>query len=367
MSPLFAFLSLAGCSGNEAVATSAGPPRVEVVEVRASELADALPVSAVLEASRWQALYFQQSGIVGRVPVAEGAQVAQGELLASLNTASQRNSVAQAQLQQQSAELDLAQAEHDLEATRRMARAEAASPEELYDAEQKVLEARTQVEQATLQLQGQQIKLRQMSLVAPFDGVLAEVNLRVGDKIMGDASDPDSEHGSRPPMVLVDDSAFELRASVPEGDATGLRIGLPARVQSMNDRDNPLPGQVSWVAPAVDRDSRTVAFRVQLETSPRDHPPWLRDGASVLVELLTEQRSDALTVPDSALLYHRGESFVYVVEGGQARRTAVVQGLVTGDRVEIRSGLQPGQQVAVDQLHRLADGMPVQAVAGGEL
>jgi RND family efflux transporter MFP subunit len=351
-------LLLGACGGEPAPEAAAVAPRVAVQEVRSTALASSLPVSAVLEAARWQPLYFQQSGVVSEVVATEGEAIRKGQRLGSLDTASQRNTVALQEVQLRSAELDLTQAEHDLAATQTMAKAEAASPEDLFDAEQRVLEAEASVESARLNLEGQRIKLRQMQLYAPFDGVLAEVNTRVGEQVMGDADDPDSENGTRPPMVVIDPSAFGLRASVPEGQATGLQVGLAARVSGLDDRAAPLDGRVSWVAPSVDRESRTVAFRVDVEV-PEQAPPWVRDGSSVLVELLTEQREGALTVPDEALLYHRGESYVFVVDGGIARRTPIEQGLVSDGQVEVRAGLRAGQRVAVDQLHLLADGLSV--------
>lgn len=362
MSPaalLLALLTL-GCSEAEPPSPEATPPRVHTEAIDTRALADLLPVSAVLEAQDWQALYFQQSGLVAQVMVDEGALVRRGQRLASLDTRSQENSVAQAEVSVRSATLSLAQAEHDLEATRHMVDAEAASAEQRHDAEQRVLQAQTDLEQAQLRLEARQLSLDQMVLRAPFDGVLAESNLRVGDAVRGEADDPDSERGRRPPMVVVDPSAFGLRASVPETQAEGVVVGLPARIRGLSPQNPALDGTVQWVAPSVDRASRTVAFRVSLDAAPGALPPWVRDGSAVTVDLLTQQRADALTVPDGALLYHRGESYVFVIEDGLAKRAPVTQGLVLGDRVEVRAGLAPGDRVAVDQLHLLSDGLRVE-------
>lgn len=348
---------VAGC-GAEAPPEPAGPLRVRTVAASTGPLADVVPVSAVLEAERWQPLYFQQGGVVASVSVEEGEPVRAGQTLASLDTASQRNRVAQADLDLKAAVRDHARAEHDLEGARAMAANDALSPEGLYDAEQRVIEAESNVQRARLRLEGDRITLAQMVLTAPFDGVLVEANLRVGDRVNGDADDLDSESGRRPPMVVVDPSSFALRASVPEGQARGLVVGLPAEIRPLVDGDPALEGEVSWVAPSVDRSARTVAFRVTAERTD-DTPSWVRDGSSVTVSLLTRQRQDALTVPGQALLYHRGEAFVYVVAGGEARRARVEQGALDGDRVEIERGLAPGDRVAVDQLHLLVDGLAV--------
>lgn len=355
--PLLCLAWAAAC-GAEAPPEAAGPLRVRTVAVAAGPLADELPVSAVLEAARWQPLHFQQGGVVAAVKVEEGAPVRAGQTLAALDTASQRNRVAQAELDLQAATREQARAAHDQEQARAMAAAEAASPEALYDADQRVVEAEARVQQARLRLEAERIKLAQMALTAPFDGVLVEANLRVGDRVQGEADDPDSAQGRRPPMVVADPSAYALRASLPEGQARGLQVGLPAEIRGLSPGDPPLAGAVSWVAPAVDRSARTVAFRVTAARSEAT-PGWVRDGSSVTVRLRTRERTDALMVPEQALLYHRDEAFVYVVAGGAARRRAVAQGALDGGRVEVAGGLSAGERVAVDQLHLLADGLPV--------
>jgi RND family efflux transporter MFP subunit len=361
---LFLLIGSVLACGEDPPPEAAGPLRVRTVAPSLGPLADTVPVSAVLEAERWQALYFQQGGVVASVGVEEGAPVRAGQTLAALDTAIQRNRVAQSELDLEAALREHRRAEHDLDRARAMAAAEAASPEALYDAEQRVIEAESRVKQARLRLEADRIQLSQRVLLAPFDGVLAEANLRVGDRVQGDADDPDSANGRRPPLVVVDPSSFSIRASLPEGQARGLEVGLPAEIRGLVPGDPPLGGLVTWVAPSVDRSARTVAFRVTAERT-EVRPPWLRDGSSVTVSLLTRRRQDALTVPDQALLYHRDEAFVYVVEAGTARRAAVKQGALAGERVEVTSGLSPGDRVAVDQLHLLADGLPVVDVQEG--
>ncbi len=355
---LLASPALPACKGDPDVPVEARPT-VEVAQVQATSLADVIPISAVLEAQEWQALYFQQQGLVAKVNVSEGESVREGQLLASLDTALQQNQVAQAEQQLAGAELDLEQASHDHGQLQAMAAAEAASPEALRDGAMRVREAENRVEQARLQLESQQIKLRQMRLTAPFSGVLAEVNIRPGDRIVGEADDPDRSTGSRPPLVLIDPSSYELRASVPEGQSDGLEVGLGARVRGLDGSWEPLEGTVSWVAPSVDRDSRTVAFRIEVDLPEGGAPSWLRDGSTAVVELLAEQRPDAVVVPDRALVYHKGEAFVYVVERGVVERVAIEQGVVSEGRVEVRDGLEVGQQVAISNLHLLSDGLAV--------
>ena len=355
---LIVCLGWTAACGAAAPPPTAGPLRVRTVAATTGPLADEVPVAAVLEAARWQPLYFQQGGVVASVAVPEGAPVRAGQTLAALDTASQRNRVAQADLELKAAIRDHARAVHELDGVRAMAAAEAASPEALYEAEQRVIEADARVEQARLRLEAERIKLSQMALSAPFDGVLVEANLRVGDRVQGEAADPDSAEGRRPPMVVADPSAYGLRASLPEGQARGLHVGLPAEIRGLSPGDPPLAGEVSWVAPSVDRSARTVAFRVTA-ASAEGTPDWVRDGSSVTVALRTRERADALLIPEQALLYHRDEAFVYVVEGGAARRRAVAQGALDGGRVEVAGGLAPGERVAVDQLHLLTDGLPV--------
>jgi len=335
--------------------------RVQSEPVQEAAVAEPVLVSAVLQARQWQPMYFAQSGIVARIDVEEGEAVGAGLRLASLDTAAQRNQVAQADHQVTISALDVEQAAHDLSNTESIFRSGGASPEEVYDARQADLEARNRLIATELDLESQRIKLRQMQLFAPFDGVISEMNLTIGDQVMGSVSDPDAANNTRPPMVILQPGSFTLRTAVTEGQALSLSEGAAVSVWLMEDDAISLSGKIEWVAPAVDRDSRAVAVRVGVSV-PEAHLDRVRDGSTVRVRF-PGAASTALTVSEQAVLYHRDRAYVFRVEDGAVQRVEVEQGTSRDGRVEIRAGLRAGDRVACSHTNTLSDGATIEEVA----
>jgi len=343
------------------------PPAVQFEPAASEALPDRILTSAVLEAETWQPLYFQQSGVAASVAVQEGDTVTAGQRLSNLDLTYQQNQVAITQLQVRTAEVDLAQAEHELSQARAVAEAGGYSPEQVYDKEQSKLEAELNLQRQRLNLQSQVIKLNQMMLHAPFDGLVSEVNVRVGEKVQGDVTDPDNDSNQRPPMAIYQPGAFTMRVSLPEGQARRLRIGDPAEVGLMEDPEVHFAGTIDWIAPAVDRDNRTVAVRISARLTEAD--PFfsrVRDGSTARVEVLAQAGGQVLTVPEKSILYHQDRAYLFVTDGETVEKIAVTQGLVRSGRVEIRDGIDPGDKVVTSQVYALTDGQTVRVSGAGQ-
>jgi multidrug efflux pump subunit AcrA (membrane-fusion protein) len=197
-----------------------------------------------------------------------------------------------------------------------------------------------------------------MQLFAPFDGFISEMNLYTGDQVMGSVTDPDAANNTRPPMVILQPGGFDLRTSVTEGQALSMVEGAPAAVWLMEDDSVILPGEIAWIAPAVDRDSRTVAVRVSVSV-PDTVRAQVRDGSTVRVRFSGTPRT-ALTVSEQSLLYHHDRAFVFRIQEGVVEEVEVEQGTSRDGRVQIRAGLRAGDRVATSHTNALADGLAVE-------
>ncbi|MEM6929226.1 MAG: efflux RND transporter periplasmic adaptor subunit [Myxococcota bacterium] len=358
---LWAFVLIA-CEAD--VSETPPPLAVQAELVTVEALSNEILVTAVLEAEAWQPLYFQQSGVVARIDVTEGDTVKRGQRLASLDLAYQDNQVALARVAVRTAELEVAQATDDLTAARRVAESGGYSPEQVRDKEDRLKEAELALERQQLSLRSQRIKRDQMMLHAPFDGLISEMNLRVGDKVRSDVSDPDNDTNARPPMAAFQPGRFTARIALPERQSHRIQVGNAAQLSLVEDASVRFVGTVDWVAPSVDRDSRTVAVRARVALGPEVRGyDRVRDGSTV--RLAVQASSDdgrVPTVPEGALVYHRDEAYVFVTDGQTAQRVAVTQGRVRDGRVEITAGLGQGVRVITTQVYRLTDGQSVRLV-----
>ncbi len=358
-------LGVLACGGRDKD-SAAEPPsrpmiRVKTEVARTEALANRILTSSQIEPGEWQPLYFGTGGTVTRVLVSENDEVKKGQLLAELDTESQLNQLEKARLSLQKAEMDEAQALHDLENIRKVYENEGASKEQVFDQEQRYEETKIKTQQDRLNVRSQEIRLEQMRLRAPFDGVLTEVNIRVGEQVRGDVEDPDREMNRRPPMVIArPGDVRRLRVHIPEGRAGGIEVGTPVEVTLMEHRHVVLPGKVTQVSETVDRDTRTVDAEVVIPRPEGGYPRELRDGSAAIVTLLTDHRDHAVTVSEDVLYYYHDQAYVFVIgQGNRLERRPVTLGMLMGGRVEVTSGLAGGERVARTQLYLLRDGQTV--------
>lgn len=352
------------CSSEEPEASPPLAVRAEVATV--ASVASPILKTTVLEAEQWRPLYFQQSGLVADIAVAEGDRIEKGQRLANLDLAYQDNQVATARVQYRAAELDLERARRELTQAQTISASGGYSKEQVRDREQRVEQAELNLERARLTLRGQVIRRDQMMLHAPFDGVVSEVNLRLGDRVRGDVSDPDNDTNQRPPMAAYQPGRFTMRFSLPENQASLVQVGAHADVNLVDDPTVAFDGTIEWVAPSVDRDSRTVAVRTSARLGP-DDPVYgrVRDGSTVRVAVAADRAREVLTVPEGAVVYHRDQAFLFVTDGQTVERVPITQGRIRSGRVEVEAGLQAGTRVVTTQVYRLTDGQAVRVTGEG--
>jgi HlyD family secretion protein len=184
-------------------------------------------------------------------------------------------------------------------------------------------------------------QLEYMTLRAPFDGVIAELAIEVGEW-----STPSPPVIQIPSVIdVIDTSSIYVSAPMDEVDSSRLRTGLPARVAIDSYPGKRFPGHVVRVGAYVldvEEQNRTVEIEVELDDAA--FAATLLPGTSADVEVIVETRTDVLRVPTSALL--TGDK-VLVVEGRTLVEHAVTPGLRNWDVTEITAGLAEGDRVVV--------------------
>lgn len=181
--------------------------------------------------------------------------------------------------------------------------------------------------------------LGKRTLRAPFDGVVAEVSIELGEW-----TTPSPPGLPMPPVLdILDPSSIYLELPMDEVDAARLRPGLPVRATVDSHPGRKFAGTVARVAPYVldlEAQNRTVAIDVDL-TEP-DVARELLPGTSADVEVILETHDGVLRIPAAALL--AGERVLLLEEGRLVER-AVEAGLRNWDFIEIVSGLVEGDAV----------------------
>lgn len=189
-------------------------------------------------------------------------------------------------------------------------------------------------------------RLSKTTIRAPYDGVITEVKVDVGDRV---TALPRIEI-----IELLDIAVLAAEVGVPER-YTGT-IGFGDRVAVLADGSTePVPGLVVRVNEKVSPATRT--FRVRCAIDNRARRFKAGQFARVRFRLASPKRQ--LTVPLEALTYQGGEPGVFVCDGGRVALRRVRTGLRDDRRIQVTQGLTAGQQVVTHDPALLADGMPV--------
>ncbi len=261
----------------------------------------------------------KQAGVVARLHVEEGDIVRQGQPLASLDAEEWRLQARQAEARASSA-------------TDAATRARSLREQGLIsDEEAERLTSEAQVAQADAELA--RLRVRNATITSPLSGVVTHRNVERGSQV----------GTTNPAFVVADISRLEAVVGIPEREAGRVEVGQTARVR-VQETGAGVAGRVARIRPVVDPESGTVQVTVEVDPG---QATGLSAGQFVNVDIVTETLGDRIAVPRTAVLVDGASPRIYVVENGRAQEREVEMGVSQGDRVELRSGVSPGDTVVV--------------------
>jgi HlyD family secretion protein len=200
--------------------------------------------------------------------------------------------------------------------------------------EEQVKSATAQVAAAKSHSVTSETQLSYSRVYAPKSGIISDRPLYEGDM-----ANPTTAL-----LTLVDISSVVARVNVTIGEATQVKVGMPATL-SFVDGSEPVEGKVTVVSPASDPASTTV--QVWIEAPNRGEK--LKPGAAVHAVIVAEAIKAATVVPAVAILPgEEGGTAVLVIDSNStAHRRAVRLGVRDGDKVQVLNGCRPGEEVVI--------------------
>lgn len=319
-----------------------GPPggRMTAVETAAVErgtIARDVTVSGTVEPIRTVGINSQLSGALVSVNVQEGDVVRAGQTLARLDDRELRAQVASAR-----ANFDVAKTTYERAEQLREGQVITAAEYE-----------RDRAAHAAAQAQLSQLETRlgYATIRAPAAGVVTEKNVEAGDIVA-----PQTRL-----FTVGDLSTMVVRVPVSEMDVVELSTGEPVRVALDAFPGQTVEGRIRRIFPSANPETRLVPVEVALQG---DGARMARPGFLARVTFALGARTDTHLVPASAVVGDAGTPAVFVVENGAASRRRVETGLTSQGRVEILSGVEPGEIVIVQGNNSLRDGAQVRVVSG---
>ncbi len=186
-----------------------------------------------------------------------------------------------------------------------------------------------------------QAQLERTRLVAPFDGVVAEINGELNEYVT-----PSPIGIPTPPAVdLVDNTCFYVTAPIDEVDAPKIAPGLTARISLDAFSEGHFPGVVRRIADYVvdfEKQARTVDVEVEF-SNPQDIRRLLA-GYSADVEIIIDSSENSVRIPSEAVL-EGTRVFLFLPQEGLIETREITVGMSNWDYTQVLSGLQEGDLV----------------------
>ena len=174
---------------------------------------------------------------------------------------------------------------------------------------------------------------------APIGGVVQSREVSVGELIQADA----------PLLTIVNLGTVALEAPLFEADFARVRIGAPVTVTTAAAPGRTFAGRVSFLGAQVDPQTRTISARALIANpGAAQGAPLLRPGMFASGQIQTGVGAPSVTVPASAVLDDGAAKIVFVARHSKYLRREVALGNESADRVEVKSGLKPGEQIVIE-------------------
>ena len=318
------------------------------------------------------------AGRLAYLGVSEGSYVRRGNVIARLDNADFQAAVAQAQANVASAEASVIEAASDRdqlarEAARlrniRTSNPNLISQQDLESATSRAAQADARLNAATARKRSAEAGLRMAQasnentiIRAPFTGTVLRKDAEVGEVVA-----PSVGGGlTRGAVVTMADlTTLEVEVDVNEAYIGRIAGGRPARITLDAYPDTTFRGVVRQVVPTADRQRATVQVKVSID----DHDPRILPEMGAKVDFLepapprtggvVSPVRTSIRVPAAAVRNESGSSVVWIVREGRLVKRPVTTGPVSGGFLEIRSGLNGGEQLLVGGVDSPTEGMRV--------
>ncbi|HEA3199959.1 TPA: efflux RND transporter periplasmic adaptor subunit [Aeromonas veronii] len=348
---------LAGCDAAPQEQEAPAPPQVSVLTLTGRELVISEDLPARVAALRSADIRAQISGIVQRRLFEQGAEISAGTVLFQINPAPFKADVDSAAAALQRAEAVLARARIQIERLRPLLRTDAISRQTYDDAVSQRDQAAADVAQARATLARHQLNLQFASVEAPIAGRIDQALVSEGALV----SPTDATPMAR--IQQIDQVYVDVRqpASVLESlrqQAGSTAPELAVEILGSNGTPLGMQGHILFSGIEVDAGTGDVLLRVLVDNPERRLLP----GLYVQARIPRARYAYALTVPQQAVVRTSGQTSVWVVDGqGQAQLVPVNTAELVNSQYRIASGLSAGQQVVIEGIDRLTQGVQVTA------
>ena len=317
----------------------------------------------------------QVSGQIKKLYVKLGDQVKKGDMIASIDSSTQQNSIDnkeaqlaiyKAQLESAKVALNIAKTQFDREnalfAKNATSKQEFESAKNTFSANSaKIKELEAQIKQTNIELSTAKINLGYTKITAPRDGTVVSVQVEEGQTVNANQTTPTI-------VNIADLSRVKMKMQIAEGDITKIKVGTPVEYSILSEPTKKFQTTVSSIDPGLttlsdgsysssssskssysssSSSSSAVYYYAQSIVDNKDG--ILRIGMTTQNELLIANVKDAIIVPSIGIKKDENGTFVYVLKDGKPVKTAVKTGIKDNLDTQIISGINEGDEIITSQ------------------
>ena len=317
----------------------------------------------------------QVSGQIKKLYVKLGDQVKKGDMIASIDSSTQQNSIDnkeaqlaiyKAQLESAKVALNIAKTQFDREnalfAKNATSKQEFESAKNTFSANSaKIKELEAQIKQTNIELSTAKINLGYTKITAPRDGTVVSVQVEEGQTVNANQTTPTI-------VNIADLSHVKMKMQIAEGDITKIKVGTPVEYSILSEPTKKFQTTVSSIDPGLttlsdgsygssssskssysSSSSSSSAVYYYAQSIVENKDGILRIGMTTQNELLIANVKDAIIVPSIGIKKDENGTFVYVLKDGKPVKTAVKTGIKDNLDTQIISGINEGDEIITSQ------------------
>ncbi len=308
---------------------------VSVVEIKTGAFTNYVQIQGKIDAQDNITAYPQAPGTIIAINAKPGQHVSKGQVLVQLDNSVLKQNIAQAQ-SQITLLTTLFQRQKNLW-------------DQKIGTEVQYLQAQTNLQSA----QKQAAALREQSgmyrITSPINGTIDQMDLKLGQVAQPGAT------GIR----IVNTAILKVKADVPESYASSVSTGNNVKIL-VPDANDSLITKITFAAKAIDPTSRSFAVEIKLPARKS-----LRPNMTAILKIADYSKSNAIIIPVKAIQKSEDGDYVFVNNGGSAKRKNIKVGTTYGGQSEILSGLKTGDQLITAGASDIEDGDKIKVIQSG--
>lgn len=321
---------------------------VKVMEAKAVPVNETSEYVATLKSRDSAVIMPQVEGQVTQIFVHSGDRVAGGAPLMEIDPLKQQATVRSQESARAAQQAQLSLAKQQYQRAEGLASAGVVSKQDLDQAKATLDAAQAQMDALNEQVREQEVQLHYYKVVAPRNGIVGDIPVRVGDRVTTTTQ-----------LTTVDQpGSLEAYVYVPVEHSAQLKMNLPVQILDSSGKVV-ADSKISFISPQVDNTTQTVLVKARIANG----NDALRQSQFIRARLIWGKHQSP-EVPILAVSRLAGQYFAFVAEpqaGGKflAKQRPLTIGETVGNDYEVLAGIKPGDKVIVSGTQFLMDGVPV--------